>query len=103
MDTSGPNNKMLDHNNKKKAKSNNDNNSACNLRKLLSLFLLLETICSAQGSVARCSDTFSITRNSKTLKALYCASSNVDLSSSADTDDTITHVVFVVHGEARTT
>ena len=92
MDTSGPNIKMLDGNNKKKAKSNNNNNNnsaAWNLCKLLSLLLLLETICSAQGSVARCSDTFSITRNSKTLKVLYCASSNVDLSSLADKDDTI--------------
>ena len=81
----------------------------------LSLLLLLATIGShaargedtqspaeeALGPATLCPNKFDIRKNSKTLQALYCSSSNVDLSSSNNEDETITHAIFLFHSLSR--
>lgn len=80
------------------------NHNWIQLARLLSLLLLLATIgshtASGQPLSQACPNKFDITKKSKTLQALYCATSNVDLSSSAN-DEKITHAIFVVHGLPR--
>ena len=81
-------------------------NNWIQLSGLLSLLLLLATLGShtatGQPLSPACPNKFDITKNSKTLQALYCASPNVDLSSSAN-DEEITHAIFVVHITGKTT